>query len=125
MSETEKIDPKTLLGLQLYACFTSPIDDDLEKIFAQIQPHVRYLKSLEERGLLFGAGPFKDGMQGPWAGEGMLIYRAGSFEEATRIAENDPMHSSGVRSFVIRPWRLNEGSFSIKLTYSTSGLEVI
>ena len=35
------------------------------------------------------------------------------------------MHSSGARSFRIRPWLLNEGKVTIELTFSDKGMKVI
>jgi uncharacterized protein len=48
----------------------------------------------------------------------MFVYRADSLDEARKIAESDPMHSSGARRFRIRSWLLNEGTFSVQLFYS-------
>jgi uncharacterized protein len=48
----------------------------------------------------------------------MFIYRAESLAEATKLAAADPMHSSGARSFTVRAWLLNEGTFSVRLFYS-------
>ena len=60
-----------------------------------------------------------------WNGEGMVIIRAGSLAEARAIAAEDPMHKSGARSFVVRPWLMNEGTLTIKITYSNGAREVI
>ena len=35
------------------------------------------------------------------------------------------MHASGARSFTVRPWLMNEGTVTIKLTYSDGKREVI
>lgn len=32
--------------------------------------------------------------------------------------EADPMHACGARRFTVRPWLLNEGTFSVRLFYS-------
>ena len=48
----------------------------------------------------------------------MIIIRASSIEEATEIAQADPMHSSGARRFRIRPWLVNEGGFNLRVTFS-------
>jgi len=54
----------------------------------------------------------------------MVIIRANSLVEAREIAGSDPMHSSGARSFTVRPWLLNEGTLNIKLDYSKGTFEV-
>ena len=74
---------------------------------------------------LFAAGPFADDEEQAWEGEGMVILRANTLEEARSMAENDPMHKSGARTFRLRPWMLNEGSITLKVTYSNGKREVI
>jgi uncharacterized protein len=41
-----------------------------------------------------------------------------SVAAATAIAAADPMHKSGARTFKIRPWLLNDGSITIRVTLS-------
>ena len=53
-----------------------------------------------------------------WHGDGLFIYRAESRDAAVRLAEADPMHARGARRFTVRPWLLNEGTFSARLFYS-------
>lgn len=72
-----------------------------------------------------GAGPFWTDDETRWEGEGMEIIRATSLEEAQRIAEADPMHRSGARSFTIRPWLLNEGSVTVNIRYSDGSREIV
>ena len=68
---------------------------------------------------MFGAGPFLEENEIDWNGEGMVIIRANSINHAKEIANSDPMHSSGARSFIVRPWLLNEGNIEVSLDYST------
>ena len=42
-----------------------------------------------------------------------------------QIAADDPLHNSGARSFVVRPWLLNEGTVTIKIDYSNGSREVL
>ena len=55
-------------------------------------------------------------------GMGMIIYRAASMEAARNLAENDPMHSSGTRTFVMRRWLVNEGNISINVKLSAQSV---
>ena len=80
---------------------------------------------LERKGIMFGAGPFWADNEVDWNGEGMVVIRAGSLAEAREIAAQDPMHSSGARSFKVRPWLLNEGTLTVKIDYSTGKREII
>jgi len=52
----------------------------------------------------------------------MIIYRADSMEAARKLAENDPMHSSGTRTFVMHRWLVNEGSISINVKLSAQSV---
>jgi len=49
---------------------------------------------------------------------GLIIIRAKDAAEARRIADADPMHSSGVRRYELYAWSLNEGRISVTLDFS-------
>jgi uncharacterized protein YciI len=83
-----------------------------------LDPHVQHQTKLELDGTMFAAGPLATEDEQSWAGEGMFMYRADSLDEARAYAESDPMHQAGARRFRIRPWLLNEGTFSVRLFYS-------
>ena len=115
---------KGMLQKQLYAIFTTPAGG-LGPIFAGMEEHLAFQVALEAEGLLFAAGPLWTDDDKSWRGEGMVIVRAASVTEATAIAERDPMHRSGARSFRVRPWMINEGSMRIKLEFSNQTFELI
>ena len=112
------------LKLQLYAVFTKPTKG-LGPVLEVLERHLAFQVDLERRGIMFGAGPFFADNEEDWEGEGMVIIRAGSLAEAKAIAATDPMHSSGARSFTVRPWLLNEGTLTIKLSYSNGRREIV
>ena len=60
--------------------------------------HIAFLDQGGAEGKIFARGKFPDG-----AG-GLVIYRAETLEEASRIAESDPYISSGARSLEIHEW---------------------
>ena len=72
---------------------------------ALIRDHVTHLKELDKAGKYVMGGPFQD------HSGGMLIVKAGSLEEARRIAEADP--SSGRAT---RPARSGPGSSPARRT---------
>ncbi len=113
-----------MLKMQLYVVFTKPTNG-LARVMEMLEPHLAYQVDLERRGVMFGAGPFFADNEEDWEGEGMVIIRAGSLAEARAIAAADPMHASGARSFTVRPWLLNEGTLTIKLTYSDGRREIL
>jgi uncharacterized protein YciI len=113
----DHVSAKGVLAKRLYVIFTTPTGS-IETLHALLPTHLAYQKDLEARGITFGAGPFANDTETKWSGEGMIIVRAASLAEAIVIAEADPMHSSGARRFHVRPWLLNEGSYTVTVRYS-------
>lgn len=109
---------KEMLQRQLYAIFTTPTDG-LGPVFATIEEHLRFQVRLEAEGILYAAGPMWTDDEQSWEGEGLVVVKAASRDEAIAIAESDPMHKSGARSFRVRPWLINEGSVTITLNNSS------
>jgi hypothetical protein len=116
--EASKIIESSAPSLRMQLYVVTSTANSLDAVKQNLAEHRAYLRSLEDQNVLFGAGPLwtDDGQY--FEGDGMLIYRAESVEEATAIAQSDPMHSSGARTFKIRPWLLNDGSITIRVTLS-------
>ncbi|MGH6892955.1 MAG: YciI family protein [Dongiaceae bacterium] len=108
---------------EFFVIHTSPTGD-LGQVEANLKPHLDYQHHIEEIGVLFAAGPLGDVDGVGWSGEGMIIVRAATLEEATRIAAADPMHVSGARRCTVRPWVMNEGSVTIRLRCSDRTMEM-
>ena len=108
---------KGFLAQRLYVILTEPVNG-LEAVQAASDDHLAHQVALERSGQLFAAGPLltDDGLG--CRGEGMIIVRANSLEEARAIAERDPMHATGARTYRIRPWLLNEGSLTLRINLS-------
>ena len=113
-----------MLQKQLYVVFTTPATG-MGPVLANIEAQLKFQSELEQKGIMFGAGPFWTDDEKQWLGEGMVIIRAGSLDEAKKIAASDPMHASGARTFRVRPWLLNEGTVTIKVSYSDGKREII
>ncbi|WP_305986052.1 YciI family protein [Roseibium sp. MMSF_3544] len=107
-----------MLQKQLYVVFTTP-NDGMGPVMENIEEHLKFQVELEQKGIMLGAGPFWADDEHTWNGEGMVIIRADSLEHAREIAATDPMHSSGARSFKVRPWLLNEGRVTVEVNFST------
>ena len=87
--------------------------------------HHRYLLDLERRGILFGAGPFRDG--NGWAeghGVGMIVIRAKDREEAQATAFQEPFTKAGWHVMEVVPWMRNEGTVNIQIRFADGILEV-
>lgn len=88
--------------------------------FAKIKPvmleHYQWMIQMEKEGLVFASGPLfkEDGSQGV----GMTVWRVDSFEEAHRLAAQDPFVKSGGVDYEIQRWQINEGRVNISVDFS-------
>ncbi len=106
------------LALELYVALSTPTKAP-EDVKASLPDHLAYQADLERAGKLAFAGPMSDETGEHMQGVGLIIYRADSLEAARKLAEDDPMHKSGARSFVLRRWMINEGSLNLSVGLST------
>jgi len=105
------------LAFELYAVRTVPAKDPAT-VKANLPDHLAYQGEQENLGNLFLAGPLSDDSGELMEGMGLIIYRAASLEAAREIAENDPMHKSGARTFTLQRWLVNEGSLTLSVSLS-------
>ena len=80
-----------------------------ERVKEILPRHLSYQISLQDQHKLVLAGPLSDESGKNMLGEGMMIYRAASENEARALADADPMHAEGGRSYTMRRWLVNEG----------------
>lgn len=111
------------LALELYVVESQPAKGP-EQLKAVLPDHLAYQKTLEQQGNLAFAGPMSDLSGENMQGFGLIIYRAESFEQARQLAEADPMHISGARSFTLRRWLINEGSVRLNVGLSTQSIDL-
>ena len=88
-----------------------------EELAKLLEAHLRHQIRLEKEGIMFGAGPLSNPDGSP-TGTGMIIIRADSEADARRIADQDPFHSSGLRTYTLQQWSLNEGRLTITVDFS-------
>jgi uncharacterized protein len=106
VAESER---RNLAAKKLYVVMSKPAGGK-EPVRQNLADHLAYQSKLQDEGIMFGAGPLADDAEQEWPGDGLFIYRAESRAEAVKLAEADPMHARGARSFTVRPWLLNEGT---------------
>lgn len=112
-----------MLNMQLFAVF-STAPGGLAPVLAQSQAHLTHQVEMERQGVMFAAGPLFGEDDSAWNGDGMFVIRAASYADAMAIAARDPMHQSGARTFIVRPWLLNEGSVSVRLELSSGTMRI-
>lgn len=80
-----------------------------------MQAHLAHQVDLEKSGIMFAAGPaFTEGEET----FGIIVIRAANRAEATKIADADPLHTAGVRTYSLREWTVNEGQVNLKINFS-------
>lgn len=112
---------KKFLGKNFFVIVTTPTAPR-EKLEPLIPAHLANQVRLEKEGVMFAAGPLtnEDGTRHG----GMFVIRAGSFEEARAIADADPLHKAGLRSYSLRRWTVNEGSYGLRINYSDQSVTI-
>jgi len=109
----------SLLGRDYWLVRSTPRETtttgDIERVAGE---HVAWLLKLEADGLVFLSGPLTSG-PGVSAGAGITVLRAGSAEQAAEIAAADPFVTSGLRTFEVFGWRVNEGAIQVGLSLGT------
>jgi uncharacterized protein YciI len=120
-----KADAKSrgALALELYVAFSTPAKEP-QDVKASLPDHLAYQAELERAGSLAFAGPMSDETGVHMQGMGLMIYRADTLEAARAMAEADPMHKSGARTFVMRRWMINEGSLGLSVGLSTKSVSL-
>jgi uncharacterized protein YciI len=88
-----------------------------DEVMKYRKAHLEYQIKLEKDGIMYGAGPAKRPDEAQ-AAFGLIIIRAKDEAEARRIADADPMHSSGARRYELYSWSLNEGRINVTLNFS-------
>ena len=107
------------LALDLFMVHTVPVPGG--PAGPDILPdHLAYQRQLESDGSLLLAGPLSDDTGTQIEGAGLVILRAQSLDHARALADADPMHSLGARSYTLRRWLVNEGSLTLSLGLSTA-----
>lgn len=111
------------LAFELFVVQSTPAAEPAT-IKSVLPDHLAYIKSLEASGQVALAGPLSDETGEEMQAMGMLILRAANFEEARTLAANDPMHKTGARTFTLRKWMVNEGSFSLTVKFAGQNVEL-
>ncbi|UWQ35442.1 YciI family protein (plasmid) [Leisingera sp. M527] len=108
-----------MLALQLFIIRSRP-SGPLQDVLDNVPDHLEYQVDIEKRGILFAAGPVWEAGSSEWRGEGVVVVRAADIAEAEQIAGLDPMHARGARAFSVESWLVNEGGFSVRVSFSDS-----
>lgn len=111
------------LAMEVFACVTSPARPGPPPADL-LDAHLAYQMKLEAAGKLFLAGPLSDDAGEMMSGAGMIIYAVDTIADARALADADPMHSAGQRTYTLQAWRLNEGAPMPGLRLSSRSFEL-
>jgi uncharacterized protein len=103
------------LKKQLWVIIARPVGDGAAAQ-AILPDHLRHQAELEKQGVLFGAGPLTEPASGKRIS--LIIIRAQSEAHARQIADTDPMHKAGARTYELYEWSLNEGGLGVKINFA-------
>jgi len=105
-----------MLRKRLWVVITKAVapPEELSKV---LEAHLEHQIRQEKEGIMFGAGPLSNPDGSP-TGTGMIIIRAENEAEARRIADKDPFHANGLRTYTLQQWSLNEGRITVTIDYS-------
>ena len=120
-----KAEAKTrgALAMELFVISTKPVGD-MTLVKKTLPDHLAYQQQMEASGSLVMAGPISDETGELMNAEGMIIYRAESLSAARLLADGDPMHSTGARTYEIRKWLVNEGKLSFSMSLSNQNFDL-
>jgi uncharacterized protein YciI len=106
-----------MLQKQFYMVHSTPTNG-IGPVMQNLEKHLEHQCAIERDGIMVAAGPHWDDEENLWHGEGTFVIRAKSLAHAKELAASDPMHQAGARSFKVRPWLINEGGLTIKISFS-------
>jgi uncharacterized protein len=113
------------LRARWYVVVSRPTDK-AEALLNTVTPeHLAHQIQTEQNGHMVAAGPLlsEDGQS--FDGTGMFVLNCGSIEEARAICDRDPMHISGARTYTVRPWMVNEGGLTLRITFSDQKMQIV
>ncbi len=120
----EECQKRGYLAKQLYMVSTRPVNG-IGPVMENLGVHLAFQEELEKTGVMFAAGPNWTDDEQDWEGDGTVVYRAASLAEAKAIAARDPMHTSGARTFTVRPWLINEGTITLEIGFATGRFRLV
>ena len=114
-----------MLGKKVWVVITRGVKPR-EEIMKVLPEHLQHQVRMEKSGAMFAAGPLKPaGTDQPPGVLGMFILRAESEAEARRLADADPMHASGARTYDLYEWTMNEGRINISIDLSDRSFQLV
>ena len=90
---------KGMLQKQLYVVFTTPTNG-MGPVMENIEEHLKFQVSLEQRGIMLGAGPHWEEDEHTWKGDGMVIIRADNLAHAREIAATPERFTPWLRIYL-------------------------
>ena len=121
LAEAEKLN--TGMNKEVYLYVTEPVVpfDEVAKV---LPDHMDFVHKIEKQGTMIMGGQTTVEGASDAGGYGAIMIRANSFEEARRIADQDPMHKTGVRKYTLYRWNINEGELNVRLKLSDASFVI-
>ena len=113
---------REMIALDMVIVLSEPHEKFSSEHQALLEAHLLFQIDLENRGLLFAAGPMLTDAGSP-DGYGLTILNVPSISKARKLWTDEPFHQAGLRSDTFKRWRINEGALHLKLGFSTGSFE--
>ncbi|MEM8926666.1 MAG: YciI family protein [Bacteroidota bacterium] len=121
LAEAEKLN--TGMNKEVYLYVTEPVVS-FEEVAKILPDHMDFVHKIENQGTMIMGGQTTIEGASDAGGYGAIMIRANSFEEARRIADQDPMHKTGVRKYTLYKWNINEGELNVRLKLSNASFVI-
>ncbi|MEM1338524.1 MAG: YciI family protein [Bacteroidota bacterium] len=121
LAEAEKLN--TGMNKEVYLYVTEPVVS-FEEVAKILPDHMDFVHKIENQGTMIMGGQTTIEGASDAGGYGAIMIRANSFEEARRIADQDPMHKTGVRKYTLYKWNINEGELNVRLKLSDASFVI-
>ena len=118
------VDRTAMIAADYWAVWWRPrVGVTVADLDAVLEEHLAWMLGLEREGHVLASGPITSG-PGASAGSGLTVLRAGSSDDAARLAAQDPFVLKGLRTFEIFGWRLMEGALTVRLSFGTATYKI-
>lgn len=121
VEQANKLD--TGMGWNVYFYITRPVNS-FDEVVEVLPDHMAFIHEIERNDIMVMGGQTTRMGDSDAGGNGLVVIRASSFAEAKKIADQDPMHTSGVRDYELYEWAINEGELTIRLNMSDQSFTI-
>ena len=115
-------DGHAALGLLHYTVMSEFTDKEGNRTSVRDE-YLAFQGRFEAGGRLFWAGPLSK-EDSEMVSVGLIICKGASLDEPMKLTDDDPVQKSGLRTWRILPWNINEGGVDLKIRFAADVYEI-